>query len=46
MSDQTFDRNDIITLQDPSNLDKFNISSFHHVKNKLKVVDEGKLFFV
>ena len=26
--------------QDPTNLDKFNLASFHHLKNNLTVVDE------
>lgn len=27
--------------QDPTKLDKFNISNFHYVKNNLKLADEG-----
>uniref|UniRef100_UPI00358F956B RING-type E3 ubiquitin-protein ligase PPIL2 n=1 Tax=Myxine glutinosa TaxID=7769 RepID=UPI00358F956B len=40
LTDEPFTKLDIITLQDPRNLDKFNISSFHHVINNLKVPDE------
>jgi len=40
LSDEPFVRSDIIVLQDPRNMTKFNLSSFHHVKNKLKVDDE------
>ncbi|XP_077995435.1 RING-type E3 ubiquitin-protein ligase PPIL2-like [Glandiceps talaboti] len=40
LSDEPFTRKDIITLQDPHHLEKFNIADFHHVKNKLKVNDE------
>lgn len=29
-------------FQDPTNLDKFNVSSFFHVKNNLKVLDPGE----
>lgn len=29
-------------FQDPTNLDKFNVSNFFHVKNNIKVVDPGK----
>lgn len=39
LSDEPFTRQDIITLQDPTNLDKFNVSNFFHVKNNLKVLD-------
>ncbi|KAJ8286198.1 hypothetical protein GJAV_G00035690 [Gymnothorax javanicus] len=39
LTDEPFTRKDIITLQDPTNLDKFNVSNFFHVKNSLKVVD-------
>uniref|UniRef100_H9G508 Peptidylprolyl isomerase like 2 n=1 Tax=Anolis carolinensis TaxID=28377 RepID=H9G508_ANOCA len=39
LTDEPFTRQDIITLQDPTNLDKFNVSSFFHVKNNLKVTD-------
>ena len=31
----------IYSSQDPTNLDKFNLVSFHHLKNNLSVVDEG-----
>lgn len=41
ISDQPFERKDIITLQDPNDLSKFNISSFHHVQNNLRVETEG-----
>ncbi|XP_072163471.1 RING-type E3 ubiquitin-protein ligase PPIL2-like [Diadema setosum] len=37
LTDEPFKRSDLITLQDPNQLDKFNISQFHHVKNNLKV---------
>ncbi|XP_017286344.1 RING-type E3 ubiquitin-protein ligase PPIL2 [Kryptolebias marmoratus] len=39
LTDEPFTRKDIITLQDPTNLDKFNVSDFFHVKNNLKVLD-------
>ncbi|NP_001079584.1 peptidylprolyl isomerase-like 2 [Xenopus laevis] len=39
LTDEPFTRQDIITLQDPSQLDKFNVSNFYHVKNNLKVTD-------
>ncbi|XP_066544987.1 RING-type E3 ubiquitin-protein ligase PPIL2 [Amia ocellicauda] len=39
LTDEPFSRSDIITLQDPTNLDKFNVSNFFHVKNNLKVPD-------
>ncbi|XP_053557910.1 RING-type E3 ubiquitin-protein ligase PPIL2 [Bombina bombina] len=39
LTDEPFTRQDIITLQDPTHLDKFNVSNFFHVKNNLKVID-------
>ncbi|XP_006894666.1 PREDICTED: peptidyl-prolyl cis-trans isomerase-like 2-like [Elephantulus edwardii] len=39
LTDEPFSRQDIITLQDPTNLDKFNVSNFYHVKNNMKVTD-------
>lgn len=42
INDTPFARSDIITIQDPNNLGKFNISTFHHVKNNLRVETEGK----
>ena len=41
LTDETFTRQDIITLQDPSHLEKFNIANFHHVKNDQKIENEG-----
>ena len=32
-------------FQDPTELKKFNISDFFHLKNNLKVIDEGNIFF-
>ncbi|OXA59322.1 Peptidyl-prolyl cis-trans isomerase-like 2 [Folsomia candida] len=40
LTDQPFTRNDLITIQDPKNLKKFNFVDFHHVKNNLKIEDE------
>lgn len=42
INDTPFVRSDIITIQDPNNLGKFNISNFHHIKNNLRVETEGK----
>uniref|UniRef100_A0A7N9D5C2 RING-type E3 ubiquitin-protein ligase PPIL2 n=1 Tax=Macaca fascicularis TaxID=9541 RepID=A0A7N9D5C2_MACFA len=39
LTDEPFSRQDIITLQDPTNLDKFNVSNFYHVKNNVKIID-------
>lgn len=36
LTDERFQRKDIITLQDPNNLEKFNMEQFHHVKLDLK----------
>lgn len=43
ITDEPIERKDIITLQDPQNLEKFNISTFHHVKENLRVETEGML---
>jgi len=43
MNDQPFTRKDIITIQDPNNAMKFNLSTFHHIKNNIRVEDEGRL---
>jgi len=40
LNNEPFKRKDIITIQDPNNLDKFNISNFYHIKNNVKLVDE------
>ncbi|XP_012057135.1 PREDICTED: peptidyl-prolyl cis-trans isomerase-like 2 [Atta cephalotes] len=40
MNDQPFTRKDIITIQDPNNAMKFNLSTFHHIKNNIRVEDE------
>ncbi|KAK6103553.1 RING-type E3 ubiquitin-protein ligase PPIL2 [Brugia pahangi] len=36
LTDEPFQRKDIVTLQDPNHLEKFNIEQFHHVKLDLK----------
>lgn len=41
LTDEVFTRQDMITLQDPSHLGKFNIANFHHVKNDQKIENEG-----
>lgn len=40
LTDQPFTKQDIITLLDPRNLDRFNVANFFHVKNQLKWIDE------
>lgn len=40
LTDDIFTRDDIITIQDPQHLEKFNIADFHHVKNGIRLVDE------
>ncbi|KAK0085615.1 hypothetical protein PV326_005842 [Microctonus aethiopoides] len=40
LNDEPFIRADLITIQDPTNATKFNLSRFHHIKNNLKVEDE------
>lgn len=40
LTDEPFQRKDIITLQDPNHLEKFNMEEFHHVKLSLKTKAE------
>ncbi|XP_047345957.1 RING-type E3 ubiquitin-protein ligase PPIL2 [Vespa velutina] len=40
VNDEPFTRKDIITIQDPNNVTKFNLSTFHHIKNNIRVEDE------
>ncbi|KAL3856896.1 hypothetical protein ACJMK2_011602 [Sinanodonta woodiana] len=42
LTDEPFTRKDIITIQDPTNLQKFNISSFFHLKKNLKLIDDDE----
>ncbi|KAI5696843.1 hypothetical protein M8J75_000982 [Diaphorina citri] len=43
LTDESFQRKNIITLQDPNELSKFNLTNFHHLKNNLRVLtDEEK----
>lgn len=39
---ESFTRKDIIVLQDPGKLDKFNISKFYHVQQNVKVDSEAE----
>jgi len=41
LTDETFTRADLIELQDPAQPEKFNIASFHHVKNDLRLDKDG-----
>lgn len=41
VNDEPFTRKDIITIQDPNNVTKFNLSTFHHIKNNIRIEDEG-----
>ncbi|GMT14271.1 hypothetical protein PFISCL1PPCAC_5568, partial [Pristionchus fissidentatus] len=40
LTDEPFVRTDIIDLQNPANLDKFNMEQFHHVKLDLKTKEQ------
>lgn len=40
VDDTPFTRKDIITIQDPNNLEKFNISTFYHIRKGLRVESE------
>lgn len=43
INDQPFTRKDIITVQDPSQLEKFDISKFYFIRNKLRVETEEEV---
>ncbi|XP_066586836.1 RING-type E3 ubiquitin-protein ligase PPIL2 [Prorops nasuta] len=40
INNEPFQRKDIITIQNPNDATKFNLSTFHHIKNNIKVEDE------
>lgn len=40
LTDEPYQRKELIILQDPQNASKFNLNSFHHIKNSLKVDDD------
>ena len=42
LNDEPFTRADIIILQDPRNMTKFNLSNYHHIKFSLKATDEDE----
>ncbi|KAL4223912.1 RING-type E3 ubiquitin-protein ligase ppil2 [Mactra antiquata] len=42
ITDEPFIRKDLITMQDPTNLEKFNIQKFYYVKNNLKAGEEDE----
>uniref|UniRef100_A0A6A7FVE1 Peptidyl-prolyl cis-trans isomerase-like 2 n=1 Tax=Hirondellea gigas TaxID=1518452 RepID=A0A6A7FVE1_9CRUS len=42
LTDAPFTREDIITLQDPQHLEKFNIADFYHIKNNVKVLEDSE----
>ncbi|XP_054153558.1 RING-type E3 ubiquitin-protein ligase PPIL2-like [Oppia nitens] len=53
VSDEPFTKKDIITIQDPKDISKFNITNFYHIRNQLSLVDsddedkkDSKLRFV
>lgn len=41
LTDEPHSRSDLIILQDPNNLSKFNLTNYHHVKNNLRVETKG-----
>ncbi|XP_022222135.1 RING-type E3 ubiquitin-protein ligase PPIL2 [Drosophila obscura] len=43
VDDTPFQRKDIITIQDPQKLEKFDISTFHHIRKNLRVLSEEEL---
>ena len=43
LTDEPFHRNELIILQDPQDFTKFNLNRFHHIKNNIKIDNEGML---
>lgn len=43
VDDTPIQRKDMIIIQDPRNIEKFNISTFHHIKKRLRVETEEEL---
>lgn len=43
LTDEPFVRKDIITIQDPSDVEKRNLSDFHHLKKNLKVIEDDEV---
>jgi peptidyl-prolyl cis-trans isomerase-like 2 len=43
IDDTPFVRKDLITIQDPEHLEKYNISNYHHVKKNLRVLTEDEI---
>ena len=41
LTEEPFTRGDVITLQDPTNLEKFDVSQFHHIKHNITLNEEG-----
>ncbi|CAH8838953.1 unnamed protein product [Trichobilharzia szidati] len=46
LTSEAFTKDDIITIQDPSQLEKFNISAFYHVKNKEEAQNDGNVVVI
>lgn len=42
LTDEPFTRKDIISIQDPTKIDKFNLNTFYHVRKNLKYGDEDE----
>ena len=40
ITDEPFVRSDIIVIQDPKDLSKFNVTDFYHIKNQLRLGDD------
>ncbi|THD19368.1 Peptidyl-prolyl cis-trans isomerase 4 [Fasciola hepatica] len=46
LTSEPFKREDIITIQDPHNLDKFNISMFYHVQHKAEEQNDSNVVVI
>ncbi len=42
LSDEAFTRKDLITVLDPTELTKFNLADFYHLKKNLKLNNDGR----
>ncbi len=42
LTDEPFTKKDMITILDPRNLEKFNVSDFYHIKNQLRLSEDNE----
>lgn len=42
LNDEPFVKKDIIVLQDPKDINKFNVNNFYHIKNQMRLIEEDE----